>query len=213
MIGKSRENMLIYEQYINDHQYEYLLLMSQGEITHGVRRFGDAEDDPAEDPMNYIKPPPVWFVPKDMAKEILSNGNKNNVTVILFYDTEYFYHIRKAGLSLILKIPKGWVSDEQRNYIDDEYYDIARDQDGTDYIPRPREYDINPTTIKNNRYVEIPFESLEKCEKLWVEFYNYHKSKSKNDVRDGESSEDYWNRKISNVMMYDKHRKRDYDGD
>jgi hypothetical protein len=188
----------IYESKELSFQIPYII----GEqYTSGAHSFGDKPEIPAKDPRKVIEPKIVYDSNK------LSEILKIYDFVISQVSYERYewgsYHERQLYCNAILTIESTdshgvcyyMMSEIEDSKIEDDYY----------YNFTNSSYD----SVKKGVEVEtLPFTSFEDILENWKEMV----SSSEITTPQG-SSEDFWNKKISNVMMMHKHNNREYDGD
>jgi hypothetical protein len=165
------------------------------EYTSGAHSFGGSPEIPASDPRKSIEPRIVYDSTK--LSEILKIYDCD-ISQVSYERYEWgSYHERKLYCNAILTIEPndsygisyGMISEIENSKIEDDYY-------------------YNITNKKGVEVETLPFTSFEDILENWKEMV----SSSEITTPQG-SSEDFWNKKISNVMMMHKHNNREYDGD
>jgi len=187
----------LYESSESTFQIPYIV----GEqYTSGAHSFGDKPEIPAKDPRKVIEPRIVYD------SEKLAHILKLYDCVVSQVTYERYewgsYHERQLYCNAILTIEPNdsydisysMISEIEDSKIDDDYY-----------FPLTGSYVRNEKELKRET---LPFTSFDDILEKWKEMVN----SSKITTPQG-SSEEYWNKKISNAMMLHKHDKRQYDGD
>jgi hypothetical protein len=188
----------IYESKELSFQIPYII----GEkYTTGRHSFGDSPEIPASDPRKSIEPKIIYDAQK--LSEILKQYDCKILRVIYERYEWGSYHERQLYCNAHLVMSEANDIDDNENMMSDiENVKIEDDY----YYPL-----TGPGSYVRSRGLTtetLPFTSFKDILKNWKEMVD-----SSEITTPQGSSEDFWDKKISNVMMMHKHNNREYGGD
>jgi hypothetical protein len=165
------------------------------EYTSGAHSFGGSPEILASDPRKSIEPRIVYDSTK--LSEILKIYDCEILRVVYERYEWGSYHERQLYCNAHLVVSEADDIDDNENMVSD-----------IENVKIEDDYYYNFTNKKGVEVETLPFTSFEDILENWKEMV----SSSEITTPQG-SSEDFWNKKISNVMMMHKHNNRMYDGD
>jgi hypothetical protein len=189
----------IYESTVSSFEIPYII----GDMyTSGSHAFGDSPEFPAEDPSKIIEPKIIYD--SDELSKILKIYDCV-ISQVRYERYEWgSYHERQLYCNAFLIIN----SNDNYGISDDMISEIEDSRKEDDYY-FPLTGSNSYVRSKKDLVVEkLPFKSFNDILKNWKEMVNSSKIKTPQG-----SSEEFWNKKISNAVMMNKHNKGMYDGD